>query len=158
MKEIEFKIKGLMMDPLTNAPIVVFFQAEREPASVIFLRVGERPTVALPAGYLERLGDGLPDQCIEPLLLTLEPGGGSGDDAITHLGHEFVLCLSGQLEYVIEGETYLMEAGDSLLFEAYLPHCWRNPSPDLTTALLLLHAPQSHARPLQRHFRRASTI
>jgi transcriptional regulator with XRE-family HTH domain len=141
-----------------GVPVVAFFQVESRPKSVVFVRANARSRIALPGGQLERLGSGLADQCIEPLLLTLEPRAGSGEEPITHLGHEFVLCLSGRLEYGVDEQVYLLNGGDSLLFEAHLPHRWRNPGPEQTTALLLLYSHQGHERPLRRHFRRVRAI
>jgi len=33
-----------------------------------------------------------------------------------------VYCLSGNVEYLIDGQIYPLEEGDFLLFEAHLPH------------------------------------
>jgi mannose-6-phosphate isomerase-like protein (cupin superfamily) len=38
----------------------------------------------------------------------------------------------------VEDEIYLLEAGDSLLFQAYLEHRWRNPGPLVTNAIFVL--------------------
>jgi quercetin dioxygenase-like cupin family protein len=75
---------------------------------------------------------------VEPFALTLENGASSGPNPIEHTGHEFVLCLRGQLEYQIEDEVYLLEAGDSLLFSSHLKHRWRNPGPLVTNAIFVL--------------------
>lgn len=47
MKEIEFKIKGLMMDPLTNAPIVVLQQTTSETLLPIWVGIFEANAIAL---------------------------------------------------------------------------------------------------------------
>jgi uncharacterized protein len=47
MKEIEFKIKGLMMDPLTNAPIVVLQDAGSETLLPIWVGIFEANAIAL---------------------------------------------------------------------------------------------------------------
>jgi hypothetical protein len=47
MKEIEFKIKGLMMDPLTNSPIVVLQDASSETLLPIWVGIFEANAIAL---------------------------------------------------------------------------------------------------------------
>jgi uncharacterized protein len=47
MKEIEFKIKGLMMDPLTNSPIVVLQQAASDTLLPIWVGIFEANAIAL---------------------------------------------------------------------------------------------------------------
>jgi transcriptional regulator with XRE-family HTH domain len=83
---------------------------------------------------MESLGSGLRDQKLEPFLATVVPGAGSSP--ITHNGEEFVHCLAGIIRYQVNDETYSLEAGDSLLFEASQAHCFTNPGD--TAALLLL--------------------
>ncbi len=47
MKEIEFKIKGLMMDPLTNSPIVVLQDTNSETLLPIWVGIFEANAIAL---------------------------------------------------------------------------------------------------------------
>lgn len=47
MKEIEFKIKGLMMDPLTNSPIVVLQDTASETLLPIWVGIFEANAIAL---------------------------------------------------------------------------------------------------------------
>ena len=47
MKEIEFKIKGLMMDPLTNSPIVVLQDPESDTLLPIWVGIFEANAIAL---------------------------------------------------------------------------------------------------------------
>jgi bifunctional DNase/RNase len=47
MKEIEFKIKGLMMDPITNSPIVVLQDASSETLLPIWVGIFEANAIAL---------------------------------------------------------------------------------------------------------------
>jgi bifunctional DNase/RNase len=47
MKEIEFKIKGLMMDPLTNSPIVVLQQSSSDTLLPIWVGIFEANAIAL---------------------------------------------------------------------------------------------------------------
>jgi bifunctional DNase/RNase len=47
MKEIEFKIKGLMMDPMTNSPIVVLQDTTSETLLPIWVGIFEANAIAL---------------------------------------------------------------------------------------------------------------
>ena len=89
---------------------------------------------------------------MEPILLTLEPGANSGRFGMIHSGHEFVMCLSGRLEYEVVEERYTLNAGDSLIFAAQLEHRWRNTSRETTRAVIVLSGFESGARPSEFHF------
>jgi transcriptional regulator with XRE-family HTH domain len=119
-------------------PITTFFQTKIEVGSVVYRSAAERTRVPFMRGLWEGLGGEAFADRVEPFALTLENGASSGPDAIIHSGHEFVICLRGQLEYQIEEDIYLLEAGDSLLFQAYLKHRWRNPGPKVTNAIFVL--------------------
>ena len=117
-----------------------FFVEEAPGRQVVFLKQGQRRQARGIRVLLENLGSGLVGQTMEPLLLTLERGADSGPEAIVHNGHELVFCLEGRIEYRVGDEAYLMEARDSLFFEASLPHAWRNAADGTTRVLLVVQA------------------
>ena len=39
-----------------------------------------------------------------------------------HEGEEFMLVLEGRHEFIYDGKTYIMEKGDSVYFDAAVPH------------------------------------
>ena len=85
--------------------------------------------------------------------LTLESGANSGPFSIEHTGHEFVMCLRGQLEYQVENNVYKLEAGDTLLFAAQLKHRWRNTGKTVTNAIFVLSGYEEKELPIEAHFR-----
>ncbi len=121
-----------------GVPITTFFQTEPELHDVVHIRAGERTRVPFTRGLVEGLGGEGFSGRVEPFALTLENGANSGPQPIVHTGHEFVLCLRGQLEYQVEDEIFLLEAGDTLLFAAHRQHRWRNPGPLVTSAIFVL--------------------
>ncbi len=123
-----------------NVPISFFFQAQEEQHEVIVTRAHERRHVGTTGLRLESLGSGLKDQTIEPFVVTLEPGRDSGAGPIVHSGQELVYCLEGEVEYRVAGQSYLLTAGDALLFEARLDHGWRNPTDRPAVFLLVVQA------------------
>jgi len=136
-----------------DIPIIAFFKTDQQPNRISFQKAGRRPLAAFAYGSLEDLGEGLTLHGGQPFLVTLEPFAGSGSMPIVHTGHEFVFCLEGCLEYILEEQSYLLEAGDSLIFEAHLPHCWRNAGPTPSRSLLIMCPADGNDRPTERHFK-----
>lgn len=106
-------------------PITAFFELQGD-GQVIHLKKNRRPTSETAGVRMENLGSGLPNQLIEPFLMTIEPGGSSTSSQITHSGEEFVYILQGSLVCRINSKTYDLEEGDSLLFLASQPHIYQN--------------------------------
>ncbi len=52
---------------------------------------------------------------------------------------ELVLCLSGQIEYEADGQSYLLQPGDSLSFNGSVLHCWRSRSSDPAVAVMVIY-------------------
>lgn len=121
-----------------GVPITAVFPAPAQREDIVFRSAGERTRISIPTGSWEGLGGEEFVGQVQPFVLTLEAGGASGRDTIAHTGHEFVLCLRGQLEYTVERRLFNLGPGDSLLFAARLRHAWRNPGPGTTQALILL--------------------
>lgn len=127
-----------LLSEAMDIPITTFFETIERDRQIVFRKGAERTRVAFSRGVWEGLGGEMFKGKVQPFALTLETGANSGPSMIVHSGHEFVVCLRGQLEYQVEDETYLLEAGDSLLFQAYLEHRWRNPGPLVTNAIFVL--------------------
>lgn len=134
-----------------GVPITAFFRLEPPKRDIVYRKANTRGRVTLPRGSLEGLGGEEFIGGVEPLLLTLEPGANSGQAQMLHSGHEFVLCLSGQLEYSVEGQRFMLEAGDSLLFAAQLEHRWRNVNRGLTRAIIVLSGFERGESPSEYH-------
>ena len=58
------------------------------------------------------------------LLTLLKADTKSGLKPQSHPGEEFIFCLSGEIQYEVDGKKYLLRKGDSLHFYAHLPHRW----------------------------------
>lgn len=130
---------------------LAYFVINGPPKQVVYLKAGERSQAYGAHVLLENLGTGLPNQTLQLLLLTLQPGADSGPDPIVHLGHEFAFCLEGCVEYRLEDRPYEIGPEDSLLFEAHLPHCWRNGLASPARLLLVLQAEEGQELALRRH-------
>jgi DNA-binding XRE family transcriptional regulator len=135
-----------------NVPITALFRQDQDQDPVVFRSVSTRTKVDFPMGVWEGLGGEAFVGRMQPFMLTLESGAESGTEKIVHTGLEFVLCLSGDLEYEVEGTNYPMKAGDSLLFAARLAHRWRNPGKALTQAIFVLSGFDEYEKPGRFHF------
>jgi transcriptional regulator with XRE-family HTH domain len=134
-----------------EVPITAFFRAEPERKPLVFCRASQRSRVDLDLGLWEGLGGESFSGHVEPFMLSLDPGASSGSFAMLHTGHEFVLCLSGQLEYTVEDQVYLLNPGDSLLFAAQMRHSWRNPGDSAARAVIVLAGFEQGERPVEFH-------
>lgn len=135
-----------------RTPITAFFESQSPPQAIVYQKVGDRQAAAFAHGTLADLGAGFTRSGLEPFVVTLEPKADSGDTPIVHTGLEFVFCLEGRLSYEVNGQTFILEPGDSLLFEAHLPHHWRNIGEIPSNSLLLLCHIDEGDRPDERHF------
>ena len=130
---------------------LTFFFEDAIKKQVIYQKRGERRQARSARVLLENLGSGLEGQTMEPLLLTLEAGANSGPDPIVHVGHEFVFCLQGCVEYYVDGKLHRLEPEDSLFFEAHLPHHWRNGQESPSQLLLILQASEGREEARHQH-------
>jgi transcriptional regulator with XRE-family HTH domain len=135
-----------------GVPITAFFETNIEKKNISYQKTGQRLQAAFGYGSLADLGAGLTLQGGQPLLVTLRPRASSGSTPIVHTGHEFVFCLEGQLSYTIDGETFMLNPGDSLLFEAHLPHRWQNVGASVSQSLLIMCPSDGSEHPAERHF------
>jgi transcriptional regulator with XRE-family HTH domain len=134
-----------------DVPITMLFESSPQREPVVFRKASERTRVPFTRGVWEGLGGEMFIGGVEPFALTLESGASSGPEMVIHTGHEFVVCLRGQLEYQVEKEIYLLEAGDTLLFAAQHRHRWRNPGPMVTNAIFVLSGFTAIDRPSSPH-------
>lgn len=135
-----------------QTPITAFFEVETIPQKIVFQNAVERSAATFAHGTLADLGTGFTRPGLEPFEVILEPRADSGDTPIVHTGVEFVYCLEGCIEYEVDGQAYRLNPGDSLLFEAHLPHRWRNVSETPARSLLLLCSNDESDHPDERHF------
>jgi len=135
-----------------EVPITFFFESELISKRVVFTSHHKRTSASLSNTRLENLGKDLAGNAVQPFVVTLSPGMGSGDRLIVHTGHEFVYCLSGSVLYTIDGKVYSLESGDSIVFESHLPHCWKNNGDKESQIILVIYPADQREEPGGRHF------
>lgn len=122
--------------------------------NAVFVAASQRRQMRSPGTAVEVLATGLFRQRLEPLLVSLDPGASSGSEPIAHGGQEFIFVLSGCIKYRVAEETYALNEGDALLFEASLPHSWHNPTGDQARFLLILETAEGPGTQLLSHLER----
>jgi transcriptional regulator with XRE-family HTH domain len=136
-----------------DVPITAFFETDKPKNNISYQIAGQRPRAVFAYGTLEDLGAGLTLHGGQPFLVTLEPKANSGPTPIVHTGLELVFCLEGHLSYTIDEWVYPLNPGDSLVFEAYLPHCWQNTGETASRSLLIMCPADESDHPTERHFK-----
>jgi transcriptional regulator with XRE-family HTH domain len=142
-----------MLATALGVKITDFFEDPNEHA-VVFVRQDQRLATHGNGLLMESLGIGLRNQQLEPFMVTVDPGVENTSESIVHPGQEFVYCLAGAIQYQIGGQVYCLESGDSLLFEATQPHCFRNISESSVQLLLIFQAVEGQFLARQRHLER----
>lgn len=137
-----------------QVPISAFFETKHGHNTVAYQKAGQHPYAAFEYGEVWDLGAGMPRLGAEPLIMTLHVGADSGQNPIVHTGREFVYCLEGRVAYGVDTATYQLDPGDSLMFEAYLPHHWQNLSETPARLLLVLCPMDERDQPTERHLGR----
>ncbi len=108
-----------------------------EAPPVAIVRASERPVVGAGAAHHHELltPDG-PGQRASVSRHTLRPGAVTGGAPMHEPGsREFALVEAGDVRLEVDGRAHDLEAGDSVTFDADLPHRFQNPG---TTAAVFL--------------------
>lgn len=79
---------------------------------------------AIGFSYQRLLSTTINDQHLDFVILTLQPN--ASRPMVSTDAYEFKLLLKGKVEYVIGNEVYVMDEGDTLLFDATVLHNPRN--------------------------------
>lgn len=123
----------------------------------LMLPAAEREILVIPASVQPVLRDqasGFQRRCLSPVLPgrgidwvlnTLPPGGATGEFTAHRRGvEEYIYVLRGRLRATIGERMLILSEGDSLYFEADLPHAFSNP--DATACEYFLVIDSNRAR------------
>ena len=139
-----------------GVPLATLFEKGPSPAqAAVLLPARKRPRTRTPGGALEQLATGLPGQRMRGLVLTLAPGRDTGEEPMSHPGHEIVFGLAGRSVYEVAGEEHVVGPGDSLIVDSRQPHRGRNPGRRESRLLLVLYSPDEEPAGMDRHRRRS---
>jgi len=102
-----------------------FFRANAPPAVV---RSHERVarTHSGSGAQIEALAPVGAGHALEPLLITLEPGGDSGSQPFARGGDEFAFVCEGDVQLTLGEAAHRLTQGDAAMFSGATPHRWEN--------------------------------
>jgi transcriptional regulator with XRE-family HTH domain len=98
-----------------SAPPVVMRSHER--VALTDLLSGARIEALTPAGA---------GYALEPLLITLEPGGQSGSQPYARRGDEFAFVCEGDVQLTLDETTHRLTRGDAATYSGETPRRWEN--------------------------------
>lgn len=134
-----------------GVPITAFFRQDPPRQDIVFCKASQRKQILIPSGLWEGLGGEYFKGNFEPFIFTLEPNASSGPQMMIHTGQEFIFCLSGEIEYKIESETYRLEEGDNLIFSAQKQHSWKNSGDKQAQVIIIIAGFEQGERPAEFH-------
>ena len=114
-----------------------------EPPLGRIVRHAERRRIAYPGlGAVDEFLTAGEGGRLQVILSTIEPGGGTGDEAYVHESdEEVVIVLEGRLELWVGDEFHELETGDSITHSSRRPHRNRNPGPERAVVLFCATPP-----------------
>lgn len=135
-----------------SADIAYFFQPAAAPPlddrGVCVVRAEERQAAIRGGssfGYdYESLAHKKIHKHMEPFVLTF-PSHVNKDVHFEHDGEEFLFVLSGRIEFEVGGQTWRLSPGDSLYFDATVPHRGRSIGEEAKALVVIFnpeHAPE----------------
>ncbi len=136
-----------------GVPLVTLFEQEKIEPALVYQQAGQRQGIRFANGTAEKLGQGLPPLGAEPIVVTLDTDSKNSEE-ISHEGREFIYCLEGQVTCLVAGQPYVLNMGDSLLFDAGTLHRWENTHSAPTRLLVLFCPMEARDEPAERHLDR----
>lgn len=125
-----------------STPISDFFDDYEIAASPVVKSYKRRPIQTQKDVTFYLLSPTRKDLAIEFKYNVYEKGGTNGHFH-THKGEECGIVLEGRLEVIYDGETYMLEAGDSIYIDSTKPHTMNNVYDGRTIAIWVDSPPPS---------------
>lgn len=125
-----------------GVPLTALFQGPSMPENHVVRRQDRRQLIHPRRQWSDYLLTPNLTGKLQVILSIIEPGGGSGEEAYAHdSDEECVILLHGRLEFWVGSDWYLLEEGDSIVFESRIPHRNSNPGPDRAEVLWITTPP-----------------
>lgn len=115
---LEVGIAEIYGGSTTESPLLVARVNERKRFD--FPESGMAKEVLTPFGRSPRL---------DIFIISMAPGGDTGDPPFCHQGEEAGVVLEGGIELIVDGQLSILGQGDSFRFSSELPHRYRNAGP-----------------------------
>lgn len=121
IKDIPIGLLYTIASTLQIEPSVILFgkNATKRYAAVVL--AGKGTEIERYAGYsFVSLNSDFIDPAMEPMLVTIKAG--VLPEPVKHRGQEFNYVLKGSLRVIVGEKEYYLKTGDSIYFDASLPH------------------------------------
>jgi transcriptional regulator with XRE-family HTH domain len=99
------------------------------------IRIADRRDIAFHEGVHKQLLSPADEKMLFLYMITIEPHGGTGEEAYVHHGEEAGLVIQGKLLLAVDGADHLLNEGDSFRFNSMLPHSFSNPTAAVSRVL-----------------------
>jgi len=124
-----------------DTSIAELFAADESAGTVVRVR-DRRKIVYQGLGAVDEFLTRGTDGRLQVIYSTIQPGGGTGDEAYTHdSDEEVVVVLEGSLDMWVGPEHYRLEAGDAVTHSSRVPHRNTNPGPGVARVLFCITPP-----------------
>jgi transcriptional regulator with XRE-family HTH domain len=107
----------------------------------LIVRRSRRRRIDFSAGIVDELLSPSLKGELELVLCRLAPGASSGEEPYSHAGEEAGVVVRGRLELWVEGQSMVLETGDSFGFQSTRPHRYRNPGSEETEIVWAITPP-----------------
>lgn len=124
-----------------DLPITLLFDDPANGPDPQIMQAGHRRKVysATSHATIEPLARGLPDKKMQPILLTLDPGGVVGESPYSATeGEEFAIVMQGTVFFEQNGKTYELQEKDAVYFDPHQPHNWKNQGREPSVVLFVV--------------------
>lgn len=117
------------------------------------LRKEDRPTLSLGSAVRHYGITQAPIGAVEVFLSEYEPGSGEGNESYTHGdSQEICIIITGTFKFTLGGESYQLNAGDSLEYRTSTPHSIVNIGADEGQAIWVVTPPTQQSLRTQERY------
>lgn len=101
----------------------ILFGSSPKMQSYYVTRAGKGSRVERTRTYsYESLAEGFAGRIMHPFMVTIDPNNNAKTKPNTHAGQEFNLVIEGRMEFYVGHRAIVLNEGDSIIFNARLPH------------------------------------
>lgn len=128
-----------------NVPLSKLVEGLDHKPALAIIRKGDRKIIERDksptnTAVYESLAHLRKSRSMDPFLITIPPGV-AREEALGHIGEEFLMVQNGAVEFEYDGETHKLQSGDCLYFDARVPHRLINSSKRPTVVLCVFQSP-----------------
>ena len=117
-------------DALGKDPAYFIEEQELSDTSFVALEDRKKEKLSRVKGTRDLLTNSIPSGKINAQLITLDPAGSNDMQIHTHEGDEAALVIEGKIKFMVSGQLYELDEGDSIYYITGQEHGYINASKD----------------------------